>query len=573
MGKIRNIIFTSLFLAYSPLLYAEKERVINVSATEGDATSALQQAIWEASRYKGKSVTIKLENGDYGLYRTSASCQLYHVSNTTSAEENPDPTKHIGLWLKNLKNVTIDGNGARLITHGEMTTFVIDSCENIVMRNLTITSADPSVPEMTVTETGENYITVHIHHSSDYEINDGRFRWKGDGWQFEGGLAQVFFPETNTTCRCESPMEGIQKAEETETGVVRFHYGKTPPFHVGEVYQMRHTIRNEVCGFIQRSKNILLEDLQIYFLGNFGIVGQYSENLTYRRLWCAPEPGSGRTCAGFADFVQMSGCKGKICIEDSYFEGAHDDAVNIHGTHLKVTDYIDKKRIRVKFMHGQSFGFESFSKGDKIELVDAHTLLCVEEATVKQTEFINDYETILTLDKEIGENVRSKDDIVVENVTWTPDVDIKGNYFSRLPTRGILVTTRGKISIENNTFYRLPMPAILISDDARSWYESGAVRNVIIRNNRFIDGGSPAIAIAPENDRYAGAVHRNIVIDSNRFKIKSGNIIEARSSDHIWVTGNVVDTPSGENSSDYIHFDKCNNICLKKNVVVHSSFR
>ncbi len=469
-----------------------------------------------------------------------------------------------------MKNVTIDGNGARLITHGEMTTFVLDSCENIVMRNFTLTSADPSVPEMTVIETGKDYITSRVHPSSHYEINDGVFRWIGKGWQFSGGLAQVFYPETNITNRCESPMSGICKAEETEAGIVRFHYEKEHPFHTGEVYQMRHTIRNEVCGLIQRSKNVLLEDLQIYFLGNFGIVGQYSENLTYRRLWCAPEPGSGRTCAGFADFVQMSGCKGRINIEDSYFEGAHDDAINIHGTHLKVTELLDKNRIRVRFMHGQSYGFAAFSKGDKIELTDIHTLLCVEKATVKQTEHIDDYEIILTLDKDISANMKNKDDIVVENVTWTPDVVIRNNYFSRLPTRGVLVTTRGKVCIENNIFYRLPMPAILISDDARSWYESGPVRDVTIRYNRFIEGGSPVIAIAPENNRYEGGVHRNITIDSNRFKIKSGNIIEARLSDNIFVTGNVVETPSDREFSDYIRFEKCNDVSVERNRTVHT---
>ncbi|MCM1312093.1 MAG: right-handed parallel beta-helix repeat-containing protein [Bacteroides sp.] len=569
MKNIKKTVLTASLLFYGSLLYAEKEHVVHLKATNGDATPSLQQAIEKAAQWKGKKVTIKLENGDYNLYRTSASHQVYYVSNTASAEENPDPTKHIGLWLKKLRNVTIDGNGARLITHGEMTTFVIDSCENIVMKNFTLTAADPSVPEMTVIDTGMDYITSRIHPSSNYEINEETFNWTGEGWQFGGGLAQVFYPETNVTNRCESPMSGIVKAEEMGNGIVRFHYGKTHPFHKGEVYQMRHTIRNEVCGLIQRSKNVRLEDLQIYFLGNFGIVGQYSENLTYRHLWCAPEPGSGRTCAGFADFVQMSGCKGYIRIEDSYFEGAHDDAINVHGTHLKVTEYIGGNRIRVRFMHGQSYGFEAFAKGDKVELVDAHTLLCVLAATVRQTEFVDRYESILTLDKDISAEVSGRDNIVVENVTWTPDVHIKGNYFSRLPTRGILVTTRGKVCIEDNTFYRLPMPAILISDDARSWYESGPARNVTICHNRFIEGGSPAIAIMPENDLYEGAVHKNILIRSNRFNITSGHIVEARSSDHITVTDNVVETSSDGECADYMSFERCNDVEIKNNRLTH----
>ena len=55
---------------------------------------------------------------------------------------------------------------------------------------------------------------------------------------------------------------------------------------------MRDAIRDEACGFIHLSKNITLEYLNLHFLGNFGIVGQYSENLTYKYLNCEPEYGS-----------------------------------------------------------------------------------------------------------------------------------------------------------------------------------------------------------------------------------------------------------------------------------------
>ena len=73
---------------------------------------------------------------------------------------------------------------------------------------------------------------------------------------------------------------------------------------------MRHSFRTEACG-IHQSKDVKLENIKFHFLGNFGIVGQYSENLTYEKLYCAPEWGSGRTCAGFADLSRCLGAKGK----------------------------------------------------------------------------------------------------------------------------------------------------------------------------------------------------------------------------------------------------------------------
>ena len=65
----------------------------------------------------------------------------------------------------------------------------------------------------------------------------------------------------------------------------------------------------------------------------------------------------------------------------------------------------------------------------------------------------------------MNDNVKTVENVSVENVTWTPEVEIRNNYFSRIPTRGILVTTRRKVVIEDNVFYRIPMSGVLVSDD------------------------------------------------------------------------------------------------------------
>lgn len=169
-------------------------------------TKKIQAAIEQARSYNGKAVVIKLQNADYNLHRESSSQILYHISNTASEKENPDQTKHIGLWLKDLKNVTIDGQGARFVTHGEMTSFVIDQCENINLRDFTVTASDPTVPELTVTEVGENFMTVRIHPQSRYTVKDGHFAFIGDNWELSGGIAQSYDKEKDITWRSWSPL-------------------------------------------------------------------------------------------------------------------------------------------------------------------------------------------------------------------------------------------------------------------------------------------------------------------------------------------------------------------------------
>lgn len=560
----KSILFTicSFFV-----LTATAQNIIKVSPEKGDMTTKLQAAVEKARSYNGKAVVIELQNADYNIHRESSSQILYHISNTASEKENPDQTKHIGLWLKGLKNVTIDGKGAHLVTHGEMTSFVIDQCENITLRNFTITADDPTVPELTVTEVGERHMTVHIHPRSRYQIKDGKFSFVGDNWSLSDGIAQSYDPEKDITWRSWSPLNGLRKAIELEPNLLRFVYDNTPQARPGLTFQMRDGIRDQACGLIQFSKNVTLDNLHLDFLGNFGIVGQMSENITYRNMAFEPEAGSGRTCAGFADFVQMSGCKGKITIENSRFSGAHDDPINIHGTHLAVTEFLAPNQIVVKYMHHQTYGFQSFLPGNTIEFIDPHTLLSLSSAKVKKAEMKNEREITITLDKPVTSKVKETEGLVIENVTYTPEVEIRGNYFSRIPTRGILVSTRRKVIIEDNTFFRMQMSGILIADDARSWFESGMARDVTIRNNDFIECGGPVIFIAPENDRNEGYVHRNITIANNRFRLTGTDAISAKSVNGLQIMNNLFLTPEVMKIEDLIKTRECKDVTVNGNII------
>lgn len=546
---------------------ATAQQKIKVAPKNGDATKELQAAIEKARGMHGKAVVIELQNANYHLYRESSSKQLYHVSNTASERDNPDQTKHVGLWLKGLKNVTIDGQGAKLITHGEMTSYVIDECENITLKNFTINAADPTMPELTVKEVGHNYMTVEIHPLSKYTINNGKFAFTGEGWTLSGGIAQGYDREKDITWRGWSPLNGLQKAIELEPNVLRFVYNQQPDAKVGAIFQMRDGIRDEVCGLIQRSKNTTLERIHFAFLGNFSIVGQVAENITYRNLTLEPESGSGRTSAGFADFVHMSGCKGKIIIENSRFSGAQDDPINIHGTFLQVLEFPTPNQALVKYMHHQTYGFQSFYKGDQIELTDAHSLMSVISSKVKTATMKNEREILITFEKALPKNILEKKDLVIENVTYTPEVEIRGNYFSRIPTRGVLVSTRGKVVIENNVFFRMQMSGILIAGDANSWFESGMVRDVTIRGNNFIECGTPVIFIAPENSKNEGFVHRNINITSNRFQLTGGDAVFAKSVDGLQVKNNLFMPPSPMKIEELVKTEQCRNVIVENNII------
>lgn len=177
----------------------------------------------------------------------------------------------------------------------------------------------------------------------------------------------------------------------------------------------------------------------------------------------------------------------------------------------------------MRYMHDQTWGFNSFYAGDSIEVVNVHSLLGEFAGRVKESRQIDDYEWLLTLDRPIAK-VDIEDGRAVENVSATPSVEIKNCYFTLVPTRGVLVTTRRKVVIEDNLFDRIPMPAIHISDDARGWYESGPVRDVTIKDNVFVECGSPVVSINPEIDWNEGAVHSGIRVVDNEFVMCGGRL-------------------------------------------------
>lgn len=511
-----------------------------------DVTRELKEMVDVLKTWKYRRAKIIFPPGVYNISREKSTPRVQHISNTASAQENPDPTKHYGLYLHGLKNVTISGYGATLLTHGEMTAIAIDSCRNIRIEGLTIDAADPSVAEMTVLHRSDSTLIAIPSPKTRYRIDgSGRLKWTGSGWEFGGGIAQIY--NGATTLRTASPMTRYTRVTRLGEGAILFHYnpGRAPEANAGDVYQMRHSIRNEVATFINQSKRVSFKDVNYRYMGNFGMVGQNSRDITLRRVVCAPEAGSGQTCAGFADFVQMSGCRGKIRVIDCTFVGSHDDPINVHGTHLKVVR-VDGSTLGVRYMHPQTFGFPPFFAGDRLDLVDPHTLIPAASARVTAVRAVNDYDWEVALDTDLSPTVAALGEAVVENVSANPDVEIRGCRFTLTPTRGILVTTRGKVRITDNLFDRLPMSAILIADDARSWYESGPVRDVVIRNNTFRNCASPVIWVNPENDRNVAPVHRNVRIIGNRFEGDNMQdtecslleIIDVRSCDDLVIKAN-----------------------------------
>ena len=483
--------------------------------------------------------TLVLEQGKtYHAYQDDCfHLTGYYCSNTAKPHENPLGERFAAIYLKDRKNITIDGNGAEILVHGRMTPLVFDRCENITVRNLQIDYAVPTMAEFTVLKNRDGECIIKINSDCRYKIENGVLYWIGEDnaegapyWEdsYIGNrrLHKLFDPETQTTGDFSRYDLEFSEIEELEPHLIRAVLkNRSLSLPEGRTMQSRNIVRDHTGSLFNRCKNLRFEDLRVKFMHGLGMVSQFCENVTYEN--CDFTPASGRTIASTADFFQFSGCRGLLEVKNCRARGAQDDYINVHGTHLRIVEADGEKScILVRFMHNESWGFQAFDVGDRLEFIRWNTLIPYGETFVTAFERINDTDILLTLDRPLPEGLVVGRD-VVENSSYTPDLHVSGCYFGPTSGRGILCTTRGKVVIENNCFEKLWGPALLLEDDCNFWFESGYTTDIEFKNNRVLGcdfgvtyPGGAVIRYTPKvmDESSENFVHGKLTVSGNRFE-------------------------------------------------------
>lgn len=513
---------------------------------------------------KGKdSTTIIFQKGVY--YIDSQICQehLLHITNTVADSEFSKQEKpHIqktAFYLSRTENLTIDGNDSVFVINGKMTNFAMENCQNIILKNIEFRHAQPDIHELKVAEKSPFCLKFVPDKVTNVEFKGGKPYFCAKDYSYPADLGAatanwiIRLQKGNSDyCqRVKHPLSGALKYKKTDDGFLAY-YINTSRFNVGDRFYIYDVRRQFVGIFINESKNITLENVRQGFNYSLALVLQCSENITVSNCAFAPDSASPLLIASCADFIQSSMCRGKIAVSHCKFVGAGDDCMNVHGIHFKVVK-VEKNEITVKFMHGQTHGFDPFKAGDEIGFIDVKTLLEKGRTEIISSNLINEYEILLKLKS--CDHVSIGD--AIENISACPQVLFENNEISRIVTRGLLLTTRGKAQIINNNFISTAMSGILMSDDAANWYESGMCEDVLIKGNCFGFCGDVPILIKPENKVYGGGIHKNIRIENNSLNFDAKCFVKAFSGDNIKLCGNNI------GKAKLIEHKNCRNITVE----------
>lgn len=512
--------------------------------------------------------TVVFEPKEYHFYKDYCPSKVIHMTNTDSFK---NPTKFFGLLFEEKEDITIEGNGATFVIHGDICSLALLNCKNVVLKDFTIKYASPSNTELTVMAKKGKTVTYSIPESTQWYVEGKDIIFfeqspytKKNYWEFkndENSWNSVCHSGDNVfrTMHFKAPFSKVKSIERKSQTEVEIKYKKRRKFAIGDTYAFSQNRNRNTCGvFVSECENVSAENITVHYLQGFGWLTQMCDTASFKNVTFKAD--DEHKVSAFADLIHVCGCKGDVTITECYFEQPHDDAINIHGSFLRFKEKKDNHTAVFEFVHNQQGGHKAFFPGDKArfyfrsnlqEIGDEYTVKCAEDD-------IDNKLCTVTFNEELPANIEAKklgqSNVVIENITYCPNVEISGCTFNAIPTRGVLCTTAGKVRIHDNTFSHCAMAHIFISNDAADWYESGPVRDVEIYNNKFLlqptkqyeQLNCPGVLIKPITlgRRVSKPIHKNIKIYSNYFKVGRDKPVTAIGVEGLDIYGNYYDGSS-----------------------------
>jgi polygalacturonase len=450
--------------------------------------------------------------------------------------------------IKNVSNLTIEGNGSEFIGHNYSTMFHFANSGNITITNLTVDWDPLPYTQGKVVQVDTNYIDIEV--VAPFIARKGLHTEAILGYD----------PEKHRMARrfTDHYQLGFEKTTEViGTGVMRLFIGRKDRFAgIMPLVGMNVIARHNVYGYqsfeFEKCTGIKLENVSIYSNPGMGVVGEACRDIYISHLKVMLRPGAGRWMSCTADATHFGGCRGTIIMENCLFEGMGDDATNVRSNeYLLVAERLSGKKLHLKT--GNRYGGDPTPPdiGDRLELSGGDKLLLpyatVTVRSVEENEL--DKTLVVGFSEKLPERTEKGD--VVGNASSIPVLRIRNCTVIRNRSRGFIIKTRDVI-IEDCTFQDITECGVALETDVNAWWEAIGSRDVIIRNNRFIDikfepGYLHGVIESHTMSQTAPAgVYQRITIANNIFLGSVGNIIKIGSAEDVDIINNIMDHPEEE---------------------------
>lgn len=437
-------------------------------------------------------------------------------------------TRRFAIVMKDLKNVTVDGNGTRILLTDKGSFAFLENCENVTIRNFTFDVATPCCPEFSVIKTGLTSANVRtapntriVTCGDTFEVMCGNTKINVDGKgityvrTLDSDRNAIFTVGKDTT----DIFSRVSKAEiledDGESQIVRFSFKSLCPLKNGCSYSYRTNVRDEAGFVFDNCKDVRLENCNVKYMHTQGIVAQFCENVTVEKLDVRPKTGQSVACTGNVfDFFQ---CTGRIRISDSYFCGCLGKIVNLCSQYVRVNGRLSDNDLACAYANPKFYGVPFCKGGDVIAVTEPADLVHTGRYMVKrcQVDNINPDLFRVTFEDPLPQDVVGK---VLENVSVNnARLEFENNTLYDVPNKALCINSSGDHLIRGNNFKKVTKSAVYIGGDAKSAFTAGRVGAVDISSNRFSDCNSPIICAEPDVTETTDDYVESVTLSANDF--------------------------------------------------------
>lgn len=557
--KTIKILSFAIFTALSITAMAATKTVTLSKINTKNCTEQLNKGIEKAClKYANSTDTLilKLKKDKYNFHPSKKNIATLFISNHD--QTNP---KNLGISLKGVSNIIIDGDSSEFIFHSRMLPIAIINCANITLRNISIDFQNPHISQVQIisNDTVNNTIIYRPAPWVDYTIANGQFIAKGEGWSHKPCAGIAFDGTTRHLVYNTSDIAvGTDNCTQLPDGTISAPW-RNKALTPGTIVAMRNYDRPAPAIFVDNSLNTSLENVTVHYAEGMGLLAQNSTDINLEgfgvKLKGNDDP---RYFTTQADATHFSGCRGTIHSVEGLYEGMMDDAINVHGTYLKILSIESPNTLTAQYMHPQSYGFKWANVGDTVAMVKSKTMdVLAQRLTVESISPVDATNEAgakifqVTFNQAIPQSINlSTDSYSIENLSATPQVVFADNIVRNNRARGALFSTPKKVVVDSNIFDHTSGCAILLSGDSNGWYETGSCHDVTITNNQFINAltnmfqfTNAVISIYPEiPDLKAQQTyfHSGITITGNTFNTFDTPLLYAKSVDGLIFLDNTI---------------------------------
>lgn len=529
--------FLSVFSSCAKLRSSEGVVLVpeEYGAIAGDSTFdngvAFQRMLADAREYgrQGREVRVDLGDKTYHIYPDSLRRYELFIS-------NHDHVSHraVAFYVDSMEHFTIRGAGASLLFHGRQIPFVVRRSRDVKLEGFGVNYPRPAMSQVEVLSVEGDDVRVKVLEETNYRIEDNKFILEGEGYEQQLFVTMPFGADKHMKWGRADVAFDPKMIMTTADGTLTLQgWAETPYLHEGDRYVLRSYYRPTPGIVLMDAESVTVSDVAVHYAEGMALVAQNTRDIELSNFRVDIAEGSDRYFTTQADATHFSGCRGSILSHDGLYEHMADDAINVHGTYLRVDSIVHdggaerSNTVVASFAHNQSFGYTWFEEGDSIRFIDRRTLLPVSGALAADVQVLSPTQVMITITSEgFDTSIWGEKPVAVENLSAYPEVKFVHNTVRNNRARGALFSTPRRVLCEGNFFDHTHGSAILLCGDANGWYESGPCEDVLIRYNSFLNALTAkyqftygVISIAPEIPElvHGQPYHGRIVVENNEF--------------------------------------------------------